>query len=60
MNHRMTKAEMIRRSDMLDLRSSPKPTDEACPYCGHQRLHGRDCKVWCDQCGNLIRTCSDL
>ena len=34
--------------------------DDSCPFCGSGRLVERSCKVWCGDCHQLVRTCSDL
>ena len=33
---------------------------DSCPFCGSLQLIERLCKLWCANCRQLIRTCSDL
>ena len=33
---------------------------ELCDYCGAESLRWRKCKLICDQCGNIVKSCADL
>ena len=34
--------------------------DELCDYCGAGALAWRKCKLVCEKCGNIIKSCADL
>ena len=36
------------------------PTIEACDVCGSADLRAFKCKLICQNCGTILRTCSDL
>jgi hypothetical protein len=33
---------------------------EACDYCSSRRLAWRKCKLICEQCGQINKSCADL
>ena len=33
---------------------------ELCDYCGAEALTWRKCKLICEACGNIIKSCADL
>lgn len=33
---------------------------ETCDYCGAEGLVWRKCKLICEQCGNIVKSCADL
>jgi hypothetical protein len=33
---------------------------ETCDYCGAEALTWRKCKLICDSCGNIVKSCADL
>lgn len=37
-----------------------EPADEPCAYCGERRLVWRKCKLVCETCGNINKSCADL
>ncbi|MGH7653803.1 MAG: hypothetical protein ACREN6_03985 [Gemmatimonadaceae bacterium] len=43
-------------SSVLGLRSSV----ETCDHCGAEALVWRKCKLICEACGNIVKSCADL
>ena len=39
---------------------APVPEDEPCAYCGVPRLVWRKCKLICEACWNINKSCADL
>lgn len=39
--------------------SLQSPVD-SCDYCGAEALTWRKCKLICEQCGNIVKSCADL
>ena len=37
-----------------------RATGELCDYCGAEALRWRKCKLICDSCGNIVKSCADL
>lgn len=35
-------------------------TGELCDYCGAAALAWRKCKLVCERCGNIVKSCADL
>jgi hypothetical protein len=33
---------------------------EVCDYCGVESLRWRKCKLICESCGNIVKSCADL
>jgi hypothetical protein len=33
---------------------------ESCDYCGAEALIWRKCKLVCEACGNIVKSCADL
>jgi len=33
---------------------------ELCDYCGAESLTWRKCKLICESCGNIVKSCADL
>jgi hypothetical protein len=33
---------------------------ETCDYCGEESLRWRKCKLICESCGNIVKSCADL
>jgi len=33
---------------------------ESCDYCGAEALVWRKCKLICESCGNIVKSCADL
>ena len=33
---------------------------ELCDYCAAEALRWRKCKLICEQCGNIVKSCADL
>jgi hypothetical protein len=33
---------------------------ELCDYCGVESLRWRKCKLICESCGNIVKSCADL
>jgi hypothetical protein len=33
---------------------------EICDYCGAESLRWRKCKLICESCGNIVKSCADL
>jgi predicted amidophosphoribosyltransferase len=33
---------------------------ELCDYCGAESLRWRKCKLICEACGNIVKSCADL
>ena len=33
---------------------------EQCDYCGAEALRWRKCKLICEACGNIVKSCADL
>jgi hypothetical protein len=33
---------------------------ELCDYCGAESLRWRKCKLICESCGNIVKSCADL
>jgi hypothetical protein len=38
----------------------PRSSVESCDYCGAEALIWRKCKLICEQCGNIVKSCADL
>jgi hypothetical protein len=37
-----------------------RATGELCDYCGAEALTWRKCKLICESCGNIVKSCADL
>jgi hypothetical protein len=35
-------------------------TEETCDHCGAEALVWRKCKLICEACGNIVKSCADL
>jgi hypothetical protein len=35
-------------------------TGELCDYCGAEALTWRKCKLICEACANIVKSCADL
>jgi hypothetical protein len=33
---------------------------DLCDYCGAEALIWRKCKLICEKCGNIVKSCADL
>ncbi len=33
---------------------------ETCDHCGEETLRWRKCKLICESCGNIVKSCADL
>jgi hypothetical protein len=33
---------------------------ETCDHCGEETLWWRKCKLICESCGNIVKSCADL
>jgi hypothetical protein len=33
---------------------------ETCDHCGAEALTWRQCKLICEKCGNIVKSCADL
>ena len=50
------------KTDEVAIRSMHDHTvpGETCDHCGEQTLRWRKCKLICDSCGNIMKSCADL
>jgi hypothetical protein len=37
-----------------------QPPGEPCDHCGADALVWRKCKLVCEACGNIVKSCADL
>lgn len=38
----------------------PQASGEFCDYCGAESLIWRKCKLICENCANIVKSCADL
>ncbi len=41
-------------------RPDGRAVGELCDYCGAEALAWRKCKLICEACGNIVKSCADL
>ena len=41
-------------------RPDGRAAGELCDYCGAETLTWRKCKLICESCGNIVKSCADL
>jgi hypothetical protein len=41
-------------------RPDGRAVGELCDYCGAESLMWRKCKLICESCGNIVKSCADL
>lgn len=48
------------KTEAVTRRNDGRATGETCDHCGAESLWWRKCKLICESCGNIVKSCADL
>jgi hypothetical protein len=56
----VTSDDRVPKTEYRNTRPDGRAAGELCDYCGAESLTWRKCKLICESCGNIVKSCADL